>query len=56
MRHRHLHVSASCRGLDYCPMLASKRLVPIKDPKDATKRIEARLNDGFASTPDGRES
>jgi hypothetical protein len=53
---RHLRFLASCPGLDYCPMLASKRLVPIKEPKDATKRIEARLNDGFASTSDGRGS
>jgi hypothetical protein len=44
------------KSLDHGPMLASKRLVPIKDPKDATKRIEARLKDGFASTPDGRGS
>ena len=35
--------------------LASTRLVPIKAPKDETKSIEARVNDGLASAPDGRE-
>src|SRR4051794_33544207 len=44
------------KGLDHGPMLASKRLVPIKEPKDATKRIEARLNDAFACTPNRRGS
>ncbi|EIM25416.1 hypothetical protein MicloDRAFT_00061420 [Microvirga lotononidis] len=42
------------KGLDHGAMLASKRLVPIKEPKDATNRIEARLKDGLSSTPDGR--
>ena len=34
-------------------MLANIRLVPIKAPKDATKSIEARVNDGLASAPIG---
>ena len=50
--HGHL---TSCRGFDHGPMLASIRLVPIKAPKDATKSIEARVNDGLASAPDRRE-
>jgi hypothetical protein len=29
-----------------CQMLASRRLVPMNEPKEAAKRIEARWNDG----------
>jgi hypothetical protein len=29
-----------------CQMLASRRLAPMKEPRDAAKRIDARWNDG----------